>query len=254
MDGRWVLVLGCLVVAVLLAIVWITQGEDPVRKRAAEQLAALPPVPAEGKCRIGVYVNATGIVSEAGPNALTAGISLGDQIVEVESAPVTSAEEIVSALSSQALSDRIEIVVEREGRRRELSVPCLDSREVVQLRRQAAQAALERRWDDCMRVAEELDALEGPSAFSAQLHLDCYEEKSGRTDQQPSSEHARLLFEVRSREIREIASSRNHLEEKRGDVLATVTQLEDWGFGDLADELRDQIDSAISEARSEALP
>jgi hypothetical protein len=253
MRGRRLLVVSCLVAVLVLAIVWLMRSEDPVRERAREYLAALPPVPAEGSCRIGVYVDASGVVSEAGPNAVTAGISIGDKIVEVESAPVANAEEVVKAISSHPLSEGIALVVEREGQRREISIPCLDSRKVVELRRQAAQSVLERRWDDCMRTTRELDALEGPSAFSAQLRLDCYEAKSAGPADRPSLEHARLLSEAKSREIREIASSPDELEEKRGEILAAVKKLKGWGFGGLADDLRDQLASATARARSEPL-
>jgi len=183
-----------------------------------------------------------------------AGINRGDRIVEVESAFVANANEIVSAISSHEPSDRIGVVVEREGRRHELSVHCLDSGKGDQLRRQAAQAALERRWDDCMRVTHELDAVEGRSSSNAQFRLDCYEAKVARRGYRPSLGHARLLYEAKSRMMNEMAFSPDGLEEVRGDILAAVTWLENWRFGNLAHDLRDQLDSANSQPSARAPP
>ncbi len=111
-----------------------------------------------------------------------------------------------------------------------------------------AEAALERRWNDCMSLTLALEALEGRTAEIAHKRLECYEAGRPAAHQRPSLEHARLVFEAKSRAISQMAYSPEDIAEGRGDILATVSWLEGWRYTQLASELRSQLASATSHA------
>lgn len=232
----------------LACVTPLTPKERQVQAWASDYLAREPVEAVRSRCRIGVYLNGLGIVNALGPNAGGAGVARGDRIVAVDGAPVRSAPEIGRALSSHGSSRPVRIAVERGGQRRELTVDCLDGTQGERLRRQVAEAALERRWRDCMSLTLALEALEGHTAELAHKRLECYEAGRPPDHRRPSLEHARLVFEAKSRAIDQMAYSPDDIAEGRGDILATVSWLEGWRYTKLAHDLRGQLASATSHA------
>lgn len=206
-------------------------------------------------CRIGFGYDPHNLrVTVVGPNAVNAGILVGDHILSIDGVPVEAGSETVAALHERRGGEGVVIRVERSGRPVDLSATCGNFGDYIRAVAGARSAGARGDWDRCIAASFDMERLQGPTAAAAYLRVGCSEAKRLSSRRRPNINDAELLYEALRRDIVEASYSQIAFESKRGDVIRSISWLRSNGFTSFASDLENQIKRVATRVSGEEGP
>lgn len=198
---------------------------------------------------------ADGTVVRLGPNAAKAGVRLGDRIVAVNGERHNDRQGLLGAIVKNRPDEQILLTLLRDGVEIERKVDCMDGRPVADKGITMLEAASQGRWRDCVTLSYELERPPlNPSYSVALIRHACNDAERFAANRRPTGSDARLLYETRRRQIEEANYVPEGIARVRGEVLGSISWLEQNGFRNFSADLRELLEKASSPERLQAQP
>lgn len=216
-----------------------TKVKDEAKKLLEQGRALVPDRP---YCRLGTVLWPDGTVVRVEQTAANYDVRPGDRIVAVTGKRLSGSLALLSAIFAHRPDDQVVLVLVRDGAELERKVNCGDGSPVRDKQFAMLAAASQGQWSECITLSYELERLpSSPASVNAIVRHLCNESDRAASGRQNSISDARLYYEARKRQIEEAQYVSGGLEKIRGDVLATISDLERSKFSNFANDLRDQL-------------
>jgi len=188
------------------------------------------------------------------PTAEATGLRLGDRITAVDGERISSLREARGALSrTGSRSHRVD--VDRTGETITVDVPCVDEAPRWTATRRVFETAARGDWDGCLAAVNDAQRADGTArSLWARWRGRCVEAKNRLQNRPPDIWEAQLHYEFFRLRIREASYVPGSLDGIRGQILAGVTVLRQWGYTSLASDLEQLMERAVKGNVAEATP
>jgi membrane-associated protease RseP (regulator of RpoE activity) len=179
------------------------------------------------------------------PSAVRAGIRAGDRIVAVNGERHDDGAGISTAIVKNSPDDQVLLTLIRNGVEIEQKVRCMDGRPIADKLVAMFRSAAEARWRDCIAASYELERPPLMTNYSVPfMRHSCNQAERLAARRPPTNADASLLYEARRREIEEANYVPGAMGKVRGEVLTTISWLEQNKFSNFATDLRGLLDKA----------
>ncbi len=222
--------------------------EAEARRQAEALEASFPPAPF---CFPGMWLQDRS-VTRVLESAYRAGVRPGDRLVAVAGWPFDPGEggPIWSEWEKNFLpGERVPLTFARGAGTRVIQVECRDGRPLGRAIIAIYRAQAEGRWQDCVDLTLEAEALAGPIAALAQRRSECFDRwaRALEPTAELRAESARYRHQVAARALEEwSAVPGGPRPELRRGARRVASGLERGGFTGLADDLRARLEAAPS--------
>ncbi|MBI4527172.1 MAG: PDZ domain-containing protein [Deltaproteobacteria bacterium] len=218
---------------------------------AVKQLAQLRKLfPEKPFCRIGASLWPDGTVVRVEQHAGKDGLRLGDRIVAVTGQRSGDMLDLVAAITKNGPDDELVLTLVRDGAEVEHKIRCTDGRPARDKLIAMLEAASGARWRDCVTRSYELERPPlNLNYVVSMMRALCNDADRVRANRQPTISDATLFYEGRGRQLEEAKYVQDGMVKIRGEVLSTISWLEQNKFQNFSIDLRQQLERGSSPER-----
>ena len=197
-------------------------------------------------CILGIRASADGEVLHVGANAKSAGIAPGDKIIAVDGNPVANWKEAREKIAEHGPKDSVALDLLRDGNQVSMECPCVDISQTASVTADALREASEGNWLACSQTMEQMQQEYGPSPLAQKILLDCYNYYLFSQNNGPDRTLASAVAKLTLLNIEEASFSKAALDGIRNDVFSQVEWLKQNKFPELAEDITQNYDKALS--------